>query len=122
MFRLHQFLLHFCCRYIGWLLIFQGGAKYDSCPRAPKHTSYASGLWTIIIIIIIIRIHGLKARSSVAESLKNLSNNDTSMKFGGFKGQMMLYPKKHLDIKKNQYGGYNPRWQLKKIEMLYNSL
>ena len=22
------------------------------------------------------------------------------MKFGGFKGQMMLYPKKHLDMKK----------------------
>ena len=43
--------------------------------------------------------------NSVADSLKNLSNNDTSMKFGGFKGQMMLYPKKHLDIKKIQYGG-----------------
>ena len=41
---------------------------------------------------------------SVADSLKNLSNNDTSMKFGGFKGQMMLYLKKHLDIKKIQYG------------------
>jgi len=37
MFRLQQFLLHFSCRYIGWLLIFQGGgAKYDSCPRAPN--------------------------------------------------------------------------------------
>jgi len=35
----------------------------------------------------------------------NCSKCDTSMKFGGFKGQMMLYPKKHLDMKKIQYGG-----------------
>jgi len=27
------------------------------------------------------------------------------MKYGGYKGQMMLYPKRHLDIKKIQYGG-----------------
>jgi len=27
------------------------------------------------------------------------------MKFCGFKGQMMLYPKKRLDMKKIQYGG-----------------
>jgi len=28
-----------------------------------------------------------------------VSNNETTMKFGGFKGQMMLYPKQLLDIK-----------------------
>ena len=44
----------------------------------------------------------------MADSLDNLSNNETSMKFGGFKGQMMLYPKMHLDMKNIQYGGYNP--------------
>ena len=43
---------------------------------------------------------------SVADSLKNLSNNDTSMKYSGYKGQMMMYPKKHLDIK-------NSIWRLK---------
>ena len=42
------------------------------------------------------------------------------MKFGGFKSQMILYPKQLLDMKKHQYGGYNPRWRLTKIEMLYN--
>jgi len=26
------------------------------------------------------------------------------MKFGGFKGHMMLYPKHHLDMKRIQYG------------------
>ena len=31
---------------------------------------------------------------------KNLSNNDTTMKFGGFKGQMMLYPKQLLHMTK----------------------
>jgi len=40
------------------------------------------------------------------------------MKFGGFKGQKMSYPKKHLDMKKIQYGGYNPRWRLATIEIL----
>jgi len=30
---------------------------------------------------------------------KHLYNNDTTMKFGGFKGQLMLYPKIHLAIK-----------------------
>ena len=37
--------------------------------------------------------------SSVADSSKNLSNKNKSMKFCGFKGQMMSYPKKRLDMK-----------------------
>jgi len=40
------------------------------------------------------------------------------MKFGGFKGQLMLHPKNRLDMKNIQYGGYNPRWRLTTIEML----
>jgi len=43
------------------------------------------------------------------------------MKFGGFKGQMMLYPKKLVDTKKIQYGGYNPRWRLATTEMVEKS-
>jgi len=39
------------------------------------------------------------------------------MKFGGFKGQMMLYPKRHLDMKRIQYGGKNPRWRLTTTKM-----
>jgi len=31
--------------------------------------------------------------SPQSKCFKNLSNNDTTMKFGGCKGQMMLYPK-----------------------------
>jgi len=50
----------------------------------------------------------------------NLSNNDTSMKFDGFKSQMTLYPKQLLGMKEIQYGGYNPRWRLTIIKMLEN--
>jgi len=31
--------------------------------------------------------------SQQPKCFKNLSNNDTTIKFGGFKGQIMLYPK-----------------------------
>src|SRR6218665_2926095 len=42
------------------------------------------------------------------------------MKFGGFKGQIISYPKQLLHMTKIQYGGYNPRWRLTTIEMLKN--
>ena len=44
------------------------------------------------------------------------------MKFGGFKGHMMLYPKNLLTREKIQYGGYNPRWRLTTTEMLEKSI
>src|SRR6218665_1935987 len=56
--------------------------------------------------------------SQQPKCFKNLSNNDTTIKFGGFKGQRILYPKQLLDMQKIQYGGYNPRWRLTTIEML----
>src|SRR6218665_562496 len=45
MFRLHRFLLLF-----SWMTLnFQGGAKYDSCPRAPSTLAtplYRLSCWT----------------------------------------------------------------------------
>jgi len=40
------------------------------------------------------------------------------MKFGGFRDQMMLYPKQLLGMTKTQYGGYNTRWRRTTTQML----